>query len=230
MIILPKYEPFHTRVIFYRIPKNASTSVYEHLSIFNVIKENEPLIIKESDQRLYKRWFSPTHLKPDDLKKIIGLKIQDYFSFCIVRNPWDRVVSMFKFAVKYKLHKLYDLEEEVTFDDFCEMLKKRCDDPFFIATHKQSQWTKGEYPPQKILRFENLQAEFSEMIKEINLVTVGSNLPHINKTNHKHYSHYYNLNTKKIISEIFAEDIKNFNYKFEEDLGEKEKITNGLKI
>lgn len=216
-IPLPEYEPFNTKVIFYRIPKNASTSVYEHLGNCNYIKERESCINKNADQKLYKGWYSPTHLKPCDFKKIIGANIDRYYSFCIVRNPWDRVVSMYKFAQKYQLYKLYDLKENTSFIDFCKILEERCDDPYFIASNKQVEWANGEYAPKRIIRFENLQDEFCEMVKDLNLFGVEYNLPHENKTKHRHYSHYYNSETKKLINKVFEEDIDCFKYSFEKE-------------
>ena len=53
------------------------------------------------------------------------------------------------------------------------------------------------------------------MIKDIGLQGVSPNLPHKNKTDHKHYSAYYNDKTKEIIAEVFREDVDKFNYSFE---------------
>ena len=215
MIFLPKYEPFCTKLIFYRIPKNASTSVYDQLGSSNIIKQNEKLINCNADQNLYKRWFSPTHLKPEELKKITGLNLNDFFSFCIVRNPWDRVVSMYFFCKKHDLHSLYGIDEDYDFNFFCKTLNKYKNDKYFIACHSQSQWAKRSYAPSRILRFENIQEEFKQMVEDIGLQGVSKNLPHKNKTNHKHYSSYYTKETIDLIEQIFIEDIKNFGYSFE---------------
>ena len=79
-IIFPEYEPFTTKVIFYRIPKNASTSIYDHLGHVNVIKNHEKEITERVDQRIYKNIFEPSHLKPKELKDLILYEsINEYF-------------------------------------------------------------------------------------------------------------------------------------------------------
>lgn len=214
-IVFPKFEPFKTRLIFYRIPKNASTSVYKHLGYRNLIKAAEKEIAEKVDERLYRNIFEPSHLKPEELKSFGLFNVKDYFSFCIVRNPWDRIVSMYKFSIANKglFKHLYSIDKE-DFVSFCNVIKERENDKFFIGSHKQTEWIDPENPPDKILRFESIKKEFSDMINEINLIGVSPELPHINKTEHRHYSTYYNSETKNIISDVFCEDIDRFKYVF----------------
>jgi len=214
-IIFPEYEEFHTKVVFYRIPKNASTSIYDHLGNANLIWRNREEISKKADKRIYKDTFEPSHLKPDELKDLVlGNELKNHFSFCVVRNPWDRALSMFLHALDNNFKEVYGINREITFEFFCNFFKERSSDPFFIGTHKQTEWTVGKYPPKKILRFESISSDFSEMVKNHGILTVGQNIPHVNKTKHSHYSCYYNSETKKIISDIYEEDIDNFQYVF----------------
>jgi hypothetical protein len=212
---IPPFEPFCTKLIFYRIPKNASTSIYDALGFHNLIKIKEKEIEKSADPRLYRRWFSATHLKPEELKKTIGPGIARYFSFCVVRNPWDRAVSMYKFAKKKNLNNLYGIDGDFDFAHFCDVLYKNKDDPFFIGSHQQIQWAKGEEKPDKTIRFENLQNEYSEMIEQIGLNIDSKKLPILNSTKHKHYSYYYDKKSKELINEIFYDDITVFDYSFD---------------
>jgi hypothetical protein len=213
--VYPDYEEFHTKLVFYRIPKNASTSIYEHLGFSNLIWRNKEEISSKVDQRVYKNTFEPSHLKPNELKNLVlGNELRGVFSFCVVRNPWDRAVSMYLHALDNNFKETYKVKEDITFEFFCNFSKERRNDPYFIGSHKQTEWTVGDFPPTKILRFENLNEDFSRMISEHKIVTVNPKLPHLNKTKHTHYSDYYNSETKKIISDVFEEDIDTFEYSF----------------
>jgi len=201
-------------IIFYRIPKNASTSIYDKLGSLNFIKKHDSIISVNVNQKIYKNFFTPSHLKPHELFNIIGPTVKKHFSFCVVRNPWDRVVSMYKFATKYKLNKLYDIRDNLNFLDFCNILNDHKNDKYFLASHLQSEWA-FDYPrPNKILKFENIQEDFEKMAKNANLNLLSNKLPHLNDTEHSHYSDYYNRETKLIVYNLFEQDIDNFKYTF----------------
>jgi hypothetical protein len=201
---------FH--LIFYRIPKNASTSMITHLGSFNLIKKHEQRFHEIADKKIYRNWFDPTHAKPNEALKVFKNELRNYFSFCIVRNPWDRAISMYHFATKENLFSLYNLKKDINFENFCHLLNERKNDYSFIATHKQVEWTTGVYPPKVILRFENLQEEFRGMLNKYEIRHISPNIPHENSTKHSHYKDYYNPETKKIIANVFEEDIDTFKY------------------
>lgn len=203
---------FH--LFFYRIPKNASTSMSEHLGQFNLIKKHESKFHQLADKKLYKGWFDPTHAKPNEVFSVFKNEMRNYFSFCIVRNPWDRAVSMYHFALKNDLGRLYGLETDMSFESFCGLLQDRQDDCYFIASHKQTQWIEGYYPPNIHLRFENLQKDFAQMLKINNISHISPDIPHKNSTNHLFYREYYNDNTKRIIKQVFEKDVDVLKYTY----------------
>lgn len=201
-------------LIFYRIPKNASTSLYHHLGDFNMIKKNEQLFKEKANFKLYRGLFDPTHAKPYEVYNIFRSQMKNFFSFCVVRNPWDRAISMYHFALKENLGKVYNIHEKLSFEDFCNLLKDHQDNPYFIATHKQVEWIQGDYGPEVILRFENLNIEFANMLKDYDISHISPNIPHKNSTNHKIYTEYYNDKSKKIIANVFEKDIDTLKYTF----------------
>ena len=68
--------------------------------------------------------------------------------------------------------------------------------------------------------YEKLNAEWKYLLQkmeQMNLEIKKENkytLPHNNKTKRKHYSDYYNEETKRMISELFSEDLYSFGYSF----------------
>jgi len=208
-------ERWILHLIFYRIPKNASTSMMDHLGPFNLIKKHEEKFHEIADKKVYRNFFDPTHAKPNEAYKVFRSELSNYFSFCIVRNPWDRAVSMYSFAVKENIMSLYGFKDDLSFEEFCHTLNDKKYDYSFIATHKQVEWTQGFYPPKVILRFENLQEEFRGMLEEYNIQHISADIPHKNSTKHSHYKDYYTPETKKIIANVFEEDIDTLKYTFD---------------
>lgn len=203
-------------LIFVRIPKNASTSIYNHLGNFNLIHKRAEEFNAFFKNKLYRKWFSPTHAKPDEISLILKNMVHQYTSFAVVRNPWDRTVSMYHFAKKNDLGKLYDMKSDMSFTQFCELMMRKYEekDKNFIAIHDQCSWLEGMFEPNFILRFENLNEDFSNMLDICQIKHINKNLPHENSTERKPYKEYYNDQSIKIIEKIFERDIDKFKYSY----------------
>ena len=63
-------------------------------------------------------------------------------------------------------------------------------------------------------KFENLQEDFHSVCTHIGLTP--PKLPHLGKTRDKPYTEYYDDETRQMVGEKYAQDIKDFNYKFGE--------------
>lgn len=148
-----------------------------------------------------------------------NLNWDEYFKFLVVRNPWDRLVSGFFHILKQKgKHRRPDqsLWRNSTFRDFIIGKSQVCIDRTFVKKSYMSYMLdmEGKIITDFIIRFENIQKDFDIACDKIGIPR--KKLPHKNKTKHKHYSEYYDDETRQIVAEKFAQDIEYFGYEFGE--------------
>jgi hypothetical protein len=153
------------------------------------------------------------HARLDHFRQQLGPKLSEYFVFATCRNPWDRIVSAWCWYNR--------IRNAVSFDDFCGFLYRRQDrgptnnfrylrpliDPCIDFVRQN--------PPFDIqwIRFENLQDGFDDICAELDIPLMK--LPHELKTDHGHYSEYYDNDSRERVARFFARDIRRFRYAFE---------------
>ena len=141
-------------------------------------------------------------------------KIKEYFKFIFCRNPYARAVSNYTMFTKSKfrinqISHFHNNPSAMGFSEFVELICK------YDNHHWQPQidFVYG-YDIDFIGKLENIEQDFRFVCDKIGIP--HKELPHKNKTNHKHYTEYYDEETKQIVAEKYAKDIEYFGYEFGE--------------
>jgi chondroitin 4-sulfotransferase 11 len=140
--------------------------------------------------------------------------IRNYFKFAFVRNPYDWVVSWYFYR---KPRKNENNTKNISFKKWLMDKNSTAYNETGIGlTMSQLDIVSGdkECKMDFIGRFENLQEDFNTVCDKIGIPR--QELPHKNKSKHKHYTEYYDDETKQIVAEKYAKDIEYFGYEFGE--------------
>lgn len=207
-------------IIFIWIPKTAGTSIWSHL-------------VKQGNS-VDKLWIQPDKFKNQKIVTFGHISIpsllsqgimsayyfNNSFKFAFVRNPWDRLVSLYYYFRSNRTYKKRYISTIKDFDFFCKNLHVPTIGFYNVKglsqCNNQADWLldkDGRLLVDFIGRFENLQEDYKKVCDIIGLKPIR--LPHLKKTKRYHYSVYYNKETKQIIADRFKKDIGMFNYDFE---------------
>ena len=204
------------KLIFFHIPKNAGTSVSSLLlkdenfyypwvilsKILRKFKKTDNFFFDNFQKKIY---LFTSHETVRTIERKISSEIYDnFFKFAVVRNPYSRFVS------RYNYMKLTNTLKELNFSEFLKKhvkLSLIADQQYKFLLNKN-----GKIGVNKIIKFENINEEMTELSKANNLKL--SKLRKLNISTTENYKDYYDANTKKIVADFCKEDLEFFNYSF----------------
>lgn len=203
MIINHKYK-----FIFIHIQKTAGTSITN--SLYGI----------EGTENLH---HSHSMLNSIDINEF-----KDYFKFCFVRNPFDRLLSWYNMILKKGLHNdwsNYILKNSTNFSEFLNLqdvileknpleLQSLVDYPKSLTFNQLDYVTDnlGRIQCDFFGRFENINQDFEYLSEKLN---IKLELNHLNKFEHKLYKEYYNDKDVKIVENLYKKDLEYFKYTFD---------------
>lgn len=142
------------------------------------------------------------HSSAIDIKKYIGdNQFNSYFKFCVIRNPYDKMVSLYFFTKNWKK------EHNLTFKDFCKEYDCKNIDRYYID---------GESCIDFYIRFEYLLEDLEELCKILDIEFQKEELQHYKSEfrEKKPYQEFYNEETREIVYNKHREEFEKFNYSF----------------
>lgn len=177
-------------VIFIHIPKTAGNSIRE--SVFGKGLKTSHKLADDYDQ---KQW-------------------EMSFSFCVVRNPYTRVYSSYKYHVKsdYEgvLLKRHPKLREYSLKDYLKKIVLQGDS----LLETQYRFTTHSHTKKKIdlaIQFEKLSDGIKDLEKALDL---DINIEHLNKGPlQRSYLSEFDWDDMKIVNSVYQKDFEEFGYK-----------------
>lgn len=194
------YNPFNevmikNKILFVHIPKTGGTSI------------STALFGKDSGHPyLYQFYFANKDYT------------NSFFKFCVVRNPYDRLVSTyFHFTTNEINPKIKRLWDDFNINSFEELILKMENPVFFKKLKKIIHFV----PQNELIRYEDLCMDkifkfenFDSIEKELNnnLKEKKVTLKKLNTSKRGTYEDYYTDKTKSIVYEVYKQDFDLFDY------------------
>lgn len=201
------------KFVFIHIPKTAGQSVAKALRPYTLYPHQR--LIQRIGRHVGRRskydhyGIHIDHSDVADYQNILSPETySEYFSFAFVRNPWDRVLSLYSFTKKKPKSPLFEVATKGEFDDFIRALKE-------CGLRQQVEYLRdnnGDVNVNFIGRFENLTEDFSVIEKRLGVSMV---LPHKNASKHPRFREIYTDWGREEVAELSKDDILTFNYSFE---------------
>ena len=162
---------------------------------------------------------NPPHLTYDQIINH-DPKLSEIESFCVVRNPFDRFVSTYRFIYRdYRLQKWFG-ENFLKVKENIDTMDKFINN--FVMP--KSPWSGHDHFTQQTVWSNNIKHIFKleepdKILKFLKKFGIDEELPHLNSREipswkNNLYREYYNGVSKKIIEEKFKTDLNKFNYEF----------------
>lgn len=210
MFFFKNKKSLKKELLFIHIPKNAGTSINSLLG---------------QDY--------PSHIKASEIVEENGQNfLQNFFSFGIVRNPFERFLSLYNYARMeisyyhnnlfpeksiYGKHLDYDLLKSASIAECAIYLKegKLKHDEAWNHWNPQITWLydneNNKCLVDKIYRLENLD----ELKRDLNRRGFKfKTFPNLNQSKRHNYQDLIDLKSRKILEDYYKDDLEIFNYEF----------------
>lgn len=208
-------------ILFIQIPKTGSTSVVEYFDMFKIHLSHSKINPRKFDNSSH---LTTGHLDitlPDN-PHFSNEFYRNSFKFCVVRNPYDRAVSLYHFLKSKNQLKKFNFKSWIRY-----LHKYRNEIPGNrkydknVVTYKQikNMWNPMvTWIPHDIDKIyyleEGLQSIVQDVCKHVGYSEIKDKVKYMNKSKHSNFKKYYDPETALLLEEIYKDDFERFRYSY----------------
>jgi hypothetical protein len=201
------------RFIFIHVPKAAGTSLAAALACLSGNRTDWLARTKHETLAAFLAAI-PHRITPRDRE--LGLDPRTYSRCAFVRNPWDRLASLYRYLVEQRPRP--EIDGVGSFRHFLMLARDRT--PWVTGLHSMRQQIDFLSQPDGALEvaflghFEHLPEDTLRLGTCIGAPLL---LPHLNRSSNadNDYRRSYDPETIAVVEVLFADDIRHFGYSFE---------------
>jgi len=166
---------------------NYNACISEHIDEFGILGSR--------GNNLNNKW--KNHINATKIKSLLGEKtFNEYLKFCVIRNPYDKMVSLYFFK-----------RSKLSFKEFVK--QTQCNNLHIHSINKKSVCN-------YFIRFEHIEEDIKTLCKKLKIYSYDiSSLPQHKsgiRKGKKHWSEYYDDETKKIVYNKHKKEFELFGY------------------
>lgn len=147
-------------------------------------------------------------------------EFNNMYKFTIVRNPYDRIVSAWKYLLRQRSYHPKKLWMRYDFHRFLKELPVLWEEKYdrHIATHTAPVW--GDITDKNGIQLVDFVAKLEHIENDMKFICerLGwefKSFKHINKNREdRAYRKHYNNKTRKLVEELYRDDIEQLGYSF----------------
>jgi hypothetical protein len=162
------------------------------------------------------------HMTAQEAIAVFGRPLWDsLYTFSLVRNPWDRMYSLFQYQRKIGLNIPLDMPYREYVAQLAEQKKKPESERTWYSRLLLSSYDylfdeSGKQLVSEIGRFEDRNSAITRFNKRLNPPLKGYLRLMETSTSNAPFQTFYDAETRDIIGELFKNDIQQFNYRFDD--------------
>ena len=211
--------------VFLAVPRTGSTTIRNILDGYSDIKSVH-ITETTNDFPFY------NHISALELKKIFDGRDWhwfDYKRFCVIRNPYDRVVSLYHHYLQERakarrkrdivLSMIDTVKDNLkpsripTFKDYVMRIEPETRLPTSLKNFICDE--KSNFLVEDVLMYERLKEELPRYFYDLEIDFSAEDIPHLNASKDRsEYRSYYDEETIEKVSTIYAYEIARFGYSF----------------